>query len=134
MAWYLIAYVVLFAVVGIAGILEDWHSRRPPGFIAGMVVALLVGVLSVFAFASSSFGDALGLWLWALLAFAISMEILSLVWDFRDLSRDNGRSRSGLVVITLLVSPLRFRHMCWALLRRHGRAANPRCRPLNVGP
>ena len=103
MAWYLIVYLVLFAVVGIAGILEDLHSRRPLAFVAGMVVALVVGILSVLAFGLSAFGNALGGWLWALLAFAVSMEVLSLVSDLRDLSRDDNTSRSEAAVITAIV-------------------------------
>ena len=51
MPWFLIAYLLVFVLVGLAGIAEDWQSRRALAFIAGMLIALSVGVLCIWAFA-----------------------------------------------------------------------------------
>lgn len=102
MTWYLAVYLLFFVVVGIAGLIEDYSARRNPLFIGGMVIALFVGVLSVAAFAFPRFNDSLGAWSWPLIVFAISIEVVSLVADIGDLSRDDETSRPEVVAVTLV--------------------------------
>lgn len=103
MAWYLIAYLVIFVSLGVTGIVEDCRSRRPGLFVLAMTITLAVGVLWIFAFAYPSLGDTLGRWLWPMFAFAVSMELLSMARDLRDMSNDGETSRGEAVISTLIV-------------------------------
>ena len=106
MPWYLVTYLLVFVALGIAGIVDDWRSRRPFAWIAAMVTTLLVGVLSVSAFAFPGIGNALRGWLWALLAFAVAMEVVSAVSDLRSVTGDGETSRFEAVLSMLAVAAL----------------------------
>ncbi len=105
MLWYVAFYLVVFVAVGLAGLVEDWRSRRPLWYQAAMLVTLAVGVLFILAFAYESVARAVGVWLWTLLVFGLAMETWSLAQDVREL-RAAELSRAGALATILIVTAL----------------------------
>jgi|CXWL01.1.fsa_nt_gi hypothetical protein len=102
MAWYLITYLVLFAIVGIGGVVDDLQCRRSRGIVSGSAIAVVIGILCILVFGIESLGHALGDWLWPILGLGVLLEILSNVGDIRDLSRDVETSRTIKIIGILL--------------------------------
>lgn len=109
MSWWIVIYLVLFAVLSVAGLLDDYRDRRPAWFLACAVASNFTVIYLFVAFWQPSLR--FGLSVAAIAAFIASMgwELYQAIEDIRairadpELSETQQRVVAGLTVIALLV-------------------------------
>ena len=109
MAWWVILYLGLFAVLSVAGLLDDYRDRRPAWFLACAVASNFTVIYLFVAFWQPSLLSGLGVV--AIAAFIASMcwELFQAIADIRalradpELSDTQQRVVAGMTVVALLL-------------------------------
>ena len=115
MPWWFALYLAAFALMGVAGIVDDLRSRRPRWFVPLDALSLSVSLLLLVGFWRPSIAVALGRWALPLAALVVLGEGYNGLADIRaapaehpDLG-DRGRRRAvaaAAAVVALTVLPV----------------------------
>ena len=88
MPWWAAAYTIVLAGLSASGLLDDLRDGRSRWYLLTGTLSAVFSLLMVVAYWTAPLSQGLGLWLAAMLVYAIGWDTWSTALDLRSIDRD----------------------------------------------